>query len=152
MPDDDNRAKDAYLGLQFWVEIDSVQVAGFRECSGLTIETEVFEYSEGGQNTYTHKLPVRTKYGNITLKRGLDPTQDLYKWYLASIDGVPNGRKNVTISVYGPLGKEVEKWELMAAYPIKWVGPELKTEAAALAVETLEFAHHGLVRGSTGQN
>lgn len=149
MPDDNNRSKDAHLGLQFWVQIDNVEVAGFRECSGLTIDTEVFEYSEGGQNTYTHKLPVRTKYGNITLKRGLDPTQDLYHWFVSSIDGVPCGRKNVSIMIYGPLGGQpVEKWDLMEAYPVKWVGPELKTEAGALAVETLEFAHHGLVKGS----
>ncbi|HTQ09538.1 MAG TPA: phage tail protein [Fimbriimonadaceae bacterium] len=150
MPEDsNNRGKDDHLGLRFWVQIDSVEIAGFRECSALSIETEVFEYPEGGLNTYTHKLPVRTKYGNITLKRGLDVTHDLYSWYVASIDGVPNKRKNVSIMIYGPLGGEpVEKWDLMDAYPVKWVGPELKTEAAALAVETLEFAHHGLVRGS----
>ncbi|MFI5385011.1 MAG: phage tail protein [Fimbriimonadales bacterium] len=149
MPDDNNRGKDAHLGLQFWVQIDNVEVAGFRECSGLTIETDTTEYAEGGLNTHTHKLPVRTKYGNITLKRGLDPTHDLFKWYLGSLDGVPNGRKNVSIMIYGPKGGEpVEQWDLMDAFPVKWVGPELKTEAAALAVETLEFAHNGLVRGS----
>ena len=150
MPDNDSRGKDDHLGLRFWVQIDNVEVAGFRECSGLTIETEVYEYAEGGQNTYTHKLPVRTKYGNITLRRGLDATRDLYSWFVASIDGVPNKRKNVSIMIYGPLGgAPVEKWDLIEAYPVKWVGPELKTEAAALAIETLEFAHHGLVRGSS---
>jgi hypothetical protein len=30
---------------------------------------------------------------------------------------------------------------------VKWIGPDLKTEAGATAIETLEFAHHGLVRG-----
>lgn len=148
MPGNDNRGKDHHLGLRFWIQIEGVEVAGFSECSGLSIETEVFEYSEGGQNTYTHKLPTRTKYGNITLKRGLDPTQDLHKWYVESIDGVPNKRKHVSIMIYGPKsGDLVEKWDLMDAWPVKWVGPELKTEAGATAIETLEFAHHGLVRG-----
>ena len=151
MPENDNRGKDHHLGLRFWIQIEGVEVAGFSECSGLSIETEVFEYSEGGQNTFTHKLPTRTKYSNITLKRGLDPTQDLHKWYVESIDGVRNKRKNVSIMIYGPKsGDLVEKWDLMEAWPVKWVGPELKTEAGATAVETLEFAHHGLVRGGGG--
>lgn len=142
----DGRGKDHHLGLRFWVQIEGVEVAGFSDCSGLQIETEVFEYSEGGLNTFTHKLPVRTKYGNITLKRGLDPGQDLFRWYKESIDGVPNHRKNISIMIYGPKGGEpVYKWDLMAAYPVKWIGPDLKTDAGSTAIETLEFAHHGLV-------
>jgi phage tail-like protein len=47
---EDNRGKDNHLGLRFWIQIEGVEIAGFSECSGLTIETEVFEYSEGGQN------------------------------------------------------------------------------------------------------
>lgn len=142
-------SKDPYIGLSFFVEIQGILVAGFSECSGLSIETEVFEYSEGGLNTYTHKLPVRTKYSNITLKRGIDPGQDLLRWYLESIDGVPNKRKNISIILYGEVNKQplqvVRKWDLMDAYPIKWTGPDLKADAGAIAIETLEFAHHGLV-------
>jgi phage tail-like protein len=149
MPRDDNRGRDHHIGLRFWVQIEGIEVAGFSDCSGLSIETEVFEYAEGGQNTYTHKLPVRTKYSNITLKRGLDPTQDLHRWYVGSIDGVPNSRKNISIIIYGPKGGDVvEQWDLMGAWPVKWVGPDLKTDAASTAIETLEFAHNGLVRGS----
>jgi phage tail-like protein len=37
------------------------------------------------------------------------------------------------------------KYHLMNAYPVKWTGPELKASAGAVAIESLEFAHEGLV-------
>ncbi len=140
------RPKDPYIGLSFWVEIDSLQIAGFSECSGISIETEVYEYSEGGLNVHTHKLPVRTKYANITLKRGIDAGQDLYKWYMSNLDGNPKKRKNITIQIFGqkPGGKAVKQWDLIDAWPVKWTGPDLKSEAGATAIETVEFAHNGI--------
>ncbi len=151
---DESRGKDVHLGLRFWVEIDGVEIAGFDECSGLTMETEVTEYAEGGLNTYTHKLPVRTKYSNVTLKRGMDPSGDLFKWYTDCIDWYAEGeggakrRRNVTITLYSPKGDAVMAYHLMNAHPTKWTGPELKAAAGAVAVETLEFAHEGLVTRS----
>jgi phage tail-like protein len=143
-PAEKPRSKDPHLGLFFWVQLGQVEIAGFKECSGLKIETEVFEYVEGGLNTYTHKLPVRTKYGNITLKRGLDEGQDLYRWYVKAMQGVIQ-RQNISIIVYDSRGKEVQKWDLQRAFPCKWTGPDLKTDQGAVAVETVEIAHEGLL-------
>ena len=81
------RSKDPHQGLRYWIQLGQIEIAGFRECSGLTIETEMFEYAEGGLNTYTHKLPVRRKYANITLKRGMEEGQDLYQWYMKTAKG-----------------------------------------------------------------
>ncbi|HVL39483.1 MAG TPA: phage tail protein [Fimbriimonadaceae bacterium] len=142
----DSSPKDPHLGMRFWVEIDGVEVAGFCECSGLTIETEVFEYVEGGWNVYTHKLPVRTKYSNITLKRGIDNSAgELFKWFEEGLQGAPKSRKNVTITIYGQeVNQQKKQWVLREAWPIKWTGPDLKADSGAVAIETLEFAHHGL--------
>ncbi len=146
------RGRDEHIGLRFWVQIDGVEVAGFCECSPITIETETMDYPEGGLNTMVHRLPVRTKYGNITLKRGLDPGQDLFRWFMATLDG-DTQRKNVTISVYGPQGSTaVEEWHLRAAYPVKWTGPDLRTESGAVAVETLEFAYESIVSDNLGRS
>ncbi len=148
---DERQGKDAFTGLSFWVEIDGLEIANFDECSQLSMETESYEYSEGGLNTYTHKLPVRTKYANITLKRGLDPGGDLFKWYCDTMDWYGEGsngahkRKNVTITLYNPAGKPVLKYHLRNAYPVKWSGADLKAAAGAVAVESIEFAHEGLV-------
>ena len=141
------RGKDTHLGLRFWIEFDNkIEVAGFSECTGLMVETETFEYAEGGENTYTHKLPVRTKFSNIILKRGVDPGQDLFRWYQDCINGKMS-RKNISIMIYGPEPNKaaVRRWDLRRAFPVKWTGPDLRTEAGAVAVETLELAHEGLI-------
>lgn len=142
--DQDYQKKHVHLNFHFWVQIDGVNVAGFTDCSGLTVETEVFEYPEGGLNTHTHKLPVRSKYGNITLKHGLDPGEDLLKWYKDNLDGLPNGRKNVSIILYGQQPGVVKQWDLIDAWPVKWTGPDLKADQASAAIEALEIAHNGL--------
>jgi phage tail-like protein len=132
---------------KFWVVLGNVMVAEFSECSGLTIETEVYEYAEGGSNRSTLKLPGRTKYTNVTLRRGMDPSQDLYTWFMQSVDGLPAKRRNVTIQLFEPGNPEpVKTWELVDAFPVKWTAPDLKTDTSAAAVETLEFAHHGIIQ------
>lgn len=139
-----NPPKDTHLGLRFWIQIDGIEIAGFSECTGLTVEEEMMEYAEGGLNSFTHKFPVRTKYGNITLKRGMDPTQHLYTWFEQCINGVPAQRKNMSIMVYGPKPDElVYKFDIKQAYPVKWTGPDMRTEAGATAIESLEIAHEG---------
>ncbi len=141
----EHKQKDPHLAFKFWVQIDGINVAGFTECSPITMETEVFDYSEGGLNTHTHRLPVRTKYGNLTLKHGLDPGEDLHKWYLDSMDGAPTARKNISIMIYGQeADKIVKQYHLIGAYPVKWTGADLRADAAAAAIETLEIAHNGL--------
>ena len=130
-----------FADLGFHVEIDGIEVAGFKECSPITIETEVYEYPVGGENSYVLKLPGRTKYSNITLKRGIDPGQDLFQWFEKGLDGNPVPRKNISIVFYSnALGDVVRRWDLIGAYPVKWVGPDMKAEVGAVAVETLEFA------------
>ena len=147
------RPNDPFLGLRFWVEIDGVHVAGFSECSGIVMETEVEEYKEGGLNIYTHKIPTRVKYNNLTLKRGIDEGQDLYRWYIQCLDGRTGrrpgedgteGGKNISIMIYGPDGTLQKQWDLRRAFPVKWSGPDLKSDAGAVAVETLEIAHEGI--------
>jgi len=53
----------------------------FTEVTGLSVEYEVFEWQEGGQNTYVHKLRGRAKYPNIVLKRGITHESALLDWF-----------------------------------------------------------------------
>ena len=140
---------EALITSKFWVLIQGVAHAYFRECSGLQLQTDVFEYAEGGLNTYTHKLPVRTKVGNITLKHGLVQDDDLWTWYSQVVDGTIK-RRSVTIQVYenkvtAP-SNSVVAWTLRNALPIKWTGPAFKANESAVAVTTLEFVCDALVR------
>jgi phage tail-like protein len=135
-------ATDVHLSHRFSVEIGGVQVAGFMECSGISIEHEMLEYAEGGENTFTHKLPGRVKYGNVTLRRGILAfgQQDLMQWFMKAMQGKPAPRKQVTITSYDSVGTKKFAWVLESAYPVKYTGPEFKTDSASVACESLELS------------
>jgi phage tail-like protein len=152
MAGQDATGKDPHLGFRFWIELGQIEVAGFTECSGLKSEIETFEYMEGGLNSFTHKLPVRAKYSNITLKRHMDEhggdiykTSELYTWYQKIVSGKFE-RKNISIIIYNSIGTEIQRWNLQNAFPCKWSGPDLSTQKGAIAIETVELAHEGLIQ------
>jgi len=45
--------------------------ARFQTVSGLSVEYDYESFKEGGENRFEHKLPVRTKYADMVLKRGM---------------------------------------------------------------------------------
>lgn len=135
--------KDPTASFRFWVEIDGLWVAGFTEVSGLQSETEVEEYQEGGVNEYVHRFPKITKYPSLVLKRGITSSDDLWTWYEKVVGGTVN-RKNGSVILLNQFGLELWRWNFFSAYPIKWIGPELKSSSSEVAVESLEMVHNGL--------
>lgn len=142
---------DPFATFKFHVEVEGITEAAFSECSGLEMSTEVFEYREGGLNEYSHKFPGRTKISNITLKRGFATSNVLFDWYKQMEKDIndPSGTgfdfRQVTITLYSSADQDRKvRWMLENAFPVKWAGPSFKTDEAAVAVETLEFAHHGI--------
>jgi len=143
------RRIDPFLTFKFHVSVGDITEASFMECSGLEISTEVFKYIEGGCNDYVHKFPVRTEYSNVTLKRGITTSNELYEWYRELEDALRQGKafsfRNVTITLRTTVNQEeVMRWTLDKAFPVKWVGPSFNSGEEAIAIETLEFAHHGI--------
>lgn len=117
------------------------ELGQFSECSGLSLEYEVYEYSEGGQNDFVHKLPTRLKYPNLVLKRGVTRESKLVDWLLK------REPSTVTVTLHGPDGSALRSWAFAHAYPVKWQGPTLNAASSNAATETLEIAHHGLTKG-----
>lgn len=134
---------DAYGATRFYVQIEGVHHAVFTEISGLQVETEVFEYREGGNNGFVHRLPGPIRVGNITLKHGLVGSAELFKWYMRVAAGTFEPQ-NVSVIVYDSQGKETARWNFVKAYPVRWVGPILHGDASEVAIETLELAHAGI--------
>jgi phage tail-like protein len=140
---------DPFASFKFRVEIKGIIEAYFVECSGLDVATEVFEYKEGGLNEYSHKFPGRTIMSNITLKRGFCLSNELFNWYQEMNEKLSQGKGLslglVTITLFSSAAKTTSmRWTLHDAFPVKWVGPTFNTDQAAIAVETIEFAHHGI--------
>ena len=135
------------LAFKFWIEIESIVVAEFKECSGLSLERDVQRVEEGGVNDRVHILPGRTKQSNIVLKYGVTDSTKLWDWYQ---DGLYDGKVkkiNFSILLRNVEGDVLRRWNVKEGFPVKWEGPQLNTETNQVAIETLEIAHHGLELG-----
>jgi phage tail-like protein len=128
----------------FYVSIGSLRLV-FSELSGLKFETETMDYQEGGLNTFTHRLPGRSKANNLVLKRGMAPTREFLDWYMKIASGNID-RQNISVEMYDLKGTVIMRWEFANAYPISWTGPNFVASDATLAVESLELAHDGIIR------
>lgn len=134
---------------RYHVRISGIENAVFSEVSGLQLETELFEYQEGGNNGFVYKLPTITKAGNITLKRGVAVDNELLKWYMKVASGIMDLRE-VSISMYSTKSLKEQKpiitWTFSDAFPCKWVGPQLAAGTDTVAIETVEIAHMGEIK------
>ena len=134
---------EAYPACRFYVEIGGLPIAVFTEASGLQMQTDVLDYEEGGNNSYAHRIPGRTKSGNLTLKRGLTRSNELLKWHLKVAQGQIE-RRTLTVTLYDVKGEVLSRWTFANAFPVKWTGPQFTADGTAVAIETLELAHEGL--------
>lgn len=139
------RATDPFTSYNFLLEIEGITIAGFSEVTGLNSEQNVIEYREGNEGITPRKLPGLTKFGNITLKRGISPDLQIYNWRKTVTDG-DIVRKNVSIVLHNEKHDEAVRWNLINAWPSKYTGPDMKANANEVAIETIELAHEGLER------
>ncbi len=130
--------------FKFWIEINGIVEAEFKECSGLRLERRVEEVEEGGVNDYVHILPGRNRYSNIVLKYGTVLSTSVWDWYQEGLYDGKVTRKDFSILLRGIDGQVVKTWNVVKGFPVKWEGPTLNSEASQAAIETLEIAHHGL--------
>jgi phage tail-like protein len=137
--------KDPNASSRFYISLDGklTDQAVFTEVSGIALELETFEYTEGGFNDFVHRLPGRVKSSTITLKRGMTNSDEFLKW----MNDIAHGkieRKSLTITLFNVKGEESIRWNFNGAYPVKWSGPQFQTANNAVAIESIEFAHAGL--------
>lgn len=119
----------------------------FQDVSGLSYEVETEPLREGGENRFEYKLPKRTKYPNLVLKRGLLKDSALLDWFKSAVatyftvpvyDFKP---ADITITLLDEAGDAVAIWNVVQAYPLKWSVSDLRSTENAVVVETLEFAY-----------
>ena len=135
---------DPYKNCNFLVEIDGATVGGFSECTGLSSEVEIIEYREGGDHR-VRKLPGLAKFGNITLKRGVTKSLDLYNWHRDVLNGQAD-RKTGVIILLDDARVSVARWVFHEAFPQKYEGPRLNAKGSEVAIETLVICCESLER------
>jgi phage tail-like protein len=128
----------------FKVFLPDLDIGMFRECSGLEMEVEVFEWAEGGNNEFVFQLPGRLRYPRLVLSRGFTEQAALQEWF-GKTRTAPE-LKEVTVEMRSPGSGTTRGWTFVDAYPVRWVGPRLAAHGTDMAVETLEIVHSGLHR------
>jgi phage tail-like protein len=134
---------DPYKNFPFRVEIEGLASAGFAEVSGLSAEAEVIEYREGADMTSTRKLPGLIKYPNVTLKRGITSSRELFDWWKTVVNGKVQ-RRSVFIILLDDDGTDVLRWALHEAWIAKIEFGDLEAEGNDVAIESIELAHERL--------
>ncbi len=136
-----------YIGqFNFKVEIEGVTQGVFRCVEGLDSETEVVEY-EDRVDKIMRKRPGRTKYGNITLKRGYVNDLFYYQWRNEIMNEDRVTKKNGSIILYDDTNREVARYNFFEAWPSKWKGFSLDGKGNDINVEEIELAVEKLERG-----
>lgn len=141
------RPKDPSASYKYYVEIQGILAAEFTEFGGFTIEREDKEVKEGGVNHFVHVLPGRVKRNTITLKRGISINSALWKWFATGLYDGKVKRVNVTITLCDALGKPSKIWNLLSAYPLKYVSPALSSGSSDVVIEEIELTHKGITVG-----
>lgn len=111
----------------------------FQSVSGLSVEVETEPVKEGGENRFTHLLPVRSKYSNLVLKRGMVTDTDLIGWFTDTFDTMIVRPVSITISLLNEEHDPLISWNVVHAWPKKWSVSDLDAEKSAIAIETLEL-------------
>jgi phage tail-like protein len=140
---------DPYLGYRFRVEIDNIQIAAFSEATTPDSSNDVIEYREGTDPARLRKVAGLTKFGNITLKRGMTDSMELYNWRKIIEDHGTNNaqsRRSISLILVDDSNQEKARWNVFEAWPIKYDATDFNAKSSEILLETLELAHEGFTR------
>ncbi len=141
------KRNDPYRNFRFRVVIDGIQAAAFADATIPDITTEAVDYREGTDTPHSRKLSGLTKFGNITLKRGLTDSMDLYNWRKAVVEkGALKNRKSLSIILIDEEGNDKAQWDIVEAWPVKYDVSALSAKGNEVSIESIELVHEGVSR------
>lgn len=121
-------------------------LGGFSDVSGLTNEITMAEYRNGNElPNHVRKVPGIHKIGDVTLKRGLVSSADLWAWIEQTRTKGVEAKRTVVITLKSEAGVPVQKWILGNAVPMKYTGPTLAAKGGTdVAMEELVLSSESL--------
>jgi phage tail-like protein len=143
------RESDPLVGFNFRLEIEGKLAGYFTECSGVGTEHEIIEHKAVDSNgrEFIQKIPGRMKYQDITLKRGITDTMDIWKWRDEVEDGkLGAARTNGSIIMMDRNYEDVARWDFENGWPSKVSGPSVKADSNEYGVEEVTIVIERLKR------
>ena len=139
-----------YVQFNFLVDLGTGNTdgpeAGFQEVSGIGMEVTVSEYRTGNaRENSVMKITGMNKSTDVTLKRGVIGSLNLYQWLHDIRNGNQAALRNVTIQLQNEdHSAVVATWKLIRARIIKHTSGPLNAKGADVAMEELVLAYERL--------
>jgi phage tail-like protein len=145
---------DPYKNFKFRLKDGDKTVLGVSKVGALKQTTEVVSFRSGGDNSFEHKSPGRTRFEPITLERGLTQDRDFERWatMVSSWAGDPtkdlvNYKRELTLEVMNEKGQVALRYFLHQCWVSEYTAiPELDGAGNAIAVESLRLELEGWER------
>ncbi len=121
-------------------------LGGFSDVSGLGAEIAIAEYRNGNEReNQVRKITGLAKYPDVTLKRGLINSADLWLWIQDTVRNGPSAKREVVITLRNEAGQDVQSWKLRGVVPMKYTGPTLAAKGGGdVAMEELVLSIEGM--------
>jgi phage tail-like protein len=115
--------------------------ARFQSVSGLSVEYDYESFKEGGENRFEHKLPVRTKYADLVLKRGMLTGSGVIKWFLAAFGNREFAPADVSVILMNEKSDPLRTWNVAHVIPKKWLVSDFNANENSIVIETMELTY-----------
>ncbi|MET0543951.1 MAG: phage tail protein [Variovorax sp.] len=141
--------KDPYAGFNFLVDLGDGETggpaAGFQEVGGIGTEVAVIEYRNGNakENSVT-KITGLAKASDVTLKRGVIGSLNLYKWLDQIRNGDAAAMRTVTIHLLDEQHQPVQTWKLLRARIVRHTSGPFNARSSDVAMEEMVLAYERL--------
>jgi phage tail-like protein len=139
-----------FTSFNFAVEIQvegvAMQIcdAAFAECDGLEMTMDVKTIREGGNNGRQIRLTGPINYGQVTMKRGMTKTFDLWNWFNLMLTD-PSLRADAHVVLFAANGTtERVRFLLSRCVPVRLKSPALNAKDGGIAVEELQLSYESL--------
>ena len=139
-----------YVQFNFLVDLgDGVTEgpeAGFQELSGIGMEVTVSEYRNGNaKENSVMKITGMNKATDVTMKRGVIGSRNLYLWLDQIRNGDQSAKRTVTIHLQNEDHTAVvQTWKLMRACITKHTSGPFNAKGTDVAMEELVLAYERL--------
>ena len=116
----------------------------FQSVSGLDAQFETETFKEGGENRFEHVMPVRTKFSDLILKRGIvrPESSQVTDWCISALINYQIEPKNLEVYLLNDKGNPMMYWKIIHAWPKNWKIGEMNAEKSEVFIETLELNYN----------
>src|SRR5687768_8535574 len=120
--------------------------AGFQEVSGIGMEVTVSEYRTGNaKENSVMKITGMNKATDVTMKRGVIGSLNLYQWLDQIRNGDQKAMRTVTIHLQNEDHTQiVQTWKLLRARIIKHTSGPFNAKGTDVALEELTLSYERL--------